>query len=419
MKIERISLEHAFENMKKIDLKQLKHQALKKLEEISEREIIRKNKNVILIVAAVLVILLGAIFMHGGKPGRTHGAAEMNLNQTLSDNKAEIQNNGSGEDKITGVDWSSIFGNPDIPKILSSLSSGNVQGVYKNREIKVPAEFDSIQKAIDAARSGDVILVSAGQYKENIVMKDGVSVVGEKAETTILDGDKQGNVVTFKDVSDTDTRLENFTIKNSGENLSGVLIDNSSPLINRNVILQNDYDIYIKGESSPLVQRNSLNESKAGVQIFNLDVPRNSNPVISDNLIFGNKKGANVYKGNAAIRHNTLSFNSVTDDSGATFGIYLASASADIENNIITDNGICELCSGIYADEDSHDVKIDYNDLWNNQSNFVCFGKCEMGGSNLSDDPNFENGIQYDFSLKADSLFLVSASDGQKLGARL
>jgi len=42
-----------------------------------------------------------------------------------------------------------------------------------------------------------------------------------------------------------------------------------------------------------------------------------------------------------------------------------------------------------------------------------------MGDGNLSDDPHFENGIQYDFSLKADSPFLTSASDGQKLGARL
>jgi hypothetical protein len=155
------------------------------------------------------------------------------------------------------------------------------------------------------------------------------------------------------------------------------------------------------------------------VQIFNLEEPKNSKPAISDNLIFGNKKGINIYKGYAAVDHNTVSFNSLIGESGATFGIYLAGSSANIVNNIITDNGICELCSGIYADEGCHDVKIDYNDLWNSQNNFVCFGKCEMGGNNLSDDPRFTNGVQYDFSLSADSPFLSSGSDGKKLGARL
>ncbi|MDD3190567.1 MAG: right-handed parallel beta-helix repeat-containing protein [Candidatus Pacebacteria bacterium] len=290
----------------------------------------------------------------------------------------------------------------------------------KQRIFNIPEDFVSIQEAIDAAVSGDAVFVSAGEYKGNITMKDGVSLIGAGAENTILDGEKVGNVVAFKNIVDVDTRLEGFTIKNSEENLSGVMIEDSSPIINRNIILDNDYDIYIKGESSPTIQRNRLSSSKAGVQIFNLEKPNNSLPVIIDNFIFQNKKGINAYKANVKIEHNTISYNdSYGSYAGATFGVYLTSGSAEIKNNIITDNGTCELCSGIYADEKSSGVVIDYNNLWNNKNNFLCFGECKMLGNNFSGDSAFINAAEYDFSLSEDSPFLESGSDGKKLGSRI
>lgn len=423
VKIETAKIEYVInnvvKNIKEVDWKRLRQKIKIRIGELTKvlRNANRRDKTIVLAaVVLVLIVVCVSVFMHGKKYAKMQNTSEPNLNNTLADNKADIEKSAQ-ENVPQDNSW---IADINIPSMLASLSKGNVESVYKNRTIKVPLEYPSIQKAIDAAKSGDTVLVSAGQYNENIIMKDGVSVVGEKAGSTILDGQKNGNVVTFKDISNVETRLENFTVKDSGENLGGILIDNSSPLINRNIILQNDYDIYIKGESSPTIQRNTLQESKAGVQIFNLDQPKNSNPIVLDNIITDNKKGVNVYKGSVTINHNTISYNSILgDDVGATFGIYLASAGASISNNIITDNGICEICSGIYADADSANITISYNDLWNNQSNFVCFGKCDMQDNNLSDDPHFGNGLQADFSLKPDSPFLTSGSDGQKLGARL
>jgi len=50
------------------------------------------------------------------------------------------------------------------------------------KTITVPEDYKSIQAAIDAAKSGDVVLVKPGTYYELLVMKDGVKVVSDSAD---------------------------------------------------------------------------------------------------------------------------------------------------------------------------------------------------------------------------------------------
>lgn len=404
--------------MKKIDKKQIVDVVLRVEKAL---EAVRRRRKVVLLL---FILLIAAVVWSSGRTDDTSGVG------TGKDVGAVLagQAGGLGEAEAASEEPKMSASVANIAKVLASLghskalnalrSSGEVP--RKSAVLKVPGEFDTIQKAVDAAVAGDVVAVAAGTYKENILMKDGVSVVGERAETTILDGDKKGNVVAFKNVSDRDTRLENFSIKNAEVNLSGVLVENSSPLINRNIIFGNDYDIYIKGDSSPLIQRNVLEQSKAGVQIFNLEKAEDSDPIIVDNLIYANKKGINLYNGKATIEHNTISYNGDYGmEAGATFGMYLTNSDAVISDNIITDNGTCEICSGIYIDDRSTDVKLSYNDIWNNQNNYICYGGCVLDETNRSEDPLFANGLLFDFTLQAESPLLTAGSDGQRLGARL
>ncbi|MCK4592433.1 hypothetical protein KAT63_03265, partial [Candidatus Parcubacteria bacterium] len=55
--------------------------------------------------------------------------------------------------------------------------------------IKVPEDYELIQLAIDNAEAGDTVEVAVGEYKENIVMKKGVSLVGSN-ELAIVENDK-------------------------------------------------------------------------------------------------------------------------------------------------------------------------------------------------------------------------------------
>lgn len=361
------------------------------------------------ITLCALALAGSLMFFAARRPIQDEGA--LNMDELLAADKAGVREGNTASNS------------PFLDRLLSDIHSWNFSFVGSpadeaGRTIRVPEDVVSIQAAIEEAESGDTVRVSAGEYKESLIMSDGVSVVGDSADTVILDANRQGNGVTFKDILDRSTRLEGFTIKNAGPALSGVLIENSSPIINRNIIQDNDYDIYIKGESAPTIQRNRLSASKAGVQLLNLDKIPAARAVILDNVIFANRKGINAYKGSAFIEHNTVSFNSMSGADGASYGVYLHGSSAEIRNNIITDNGICDLCGGIYADSTSADVKLEANDIWNNQNNYVCFGKCETG-ENFSEDPRFTDYLKYDLSLKADSPYRGSSAGVGRLGTRL
>ncbi len=86
-------------------------------------------------------------------------------------------------------------------------------------KIRVPANYPTIQAAVTAAASGDIILVSAGTYSEpQIVIDKPLMVLGADADVTIIDGGSAslsaeglvritagGNVV-----------LSGFTLQNAG-----------------------------------------------------------------------------------------------------------------------------------------------------------------------------------------------------------
>ncbi len=363
--------------------------------------------------------------------------------------------------------------------------------------IRVPEDYRSIQLAIDNAKPKDIVKVASGVYRENITMKNGVSVIGagfppnsssaglnnssckqDSEETklslphsfqsnpsiqpnadckeednvenrlsdsfylknaeevqlpqsttsngktgtfTILDGGGFGNVVTFKDGITNKTRLSGFIIRNAGKNLSGVLIENSSPLISNNVITDNEYNIYITGNSSPIIQRNRVHFGSKGIQVYNLlkDKKNQNRPLISDNLITDNKIGIDLYNSSALIDHNTISYNNhYKTYLGPTYGIHLSKSSAEISNNIITDNGVCELCAGVIVDEESKNVTASYNDIWNNKNDFICLGECVIEKSNISEDPLFIDYLNSDFRLKKESALIGKGRENSNIGIR-
>ena len=90
------------------------------------------------------------------------------------------------------------------------------------RSLKVPQQYRTIQAAIDAANSGDTILVASGIYKENIQLADGVLLQGAGAAVTTIDGGGEGSVVEGAKGS----VIEGFTIINSGKvGRSGDIMD--------------------------------------------------------------------------------------------------------------------------------------------------------------------------------------------------
>lgn len=96
-------------------------------------------------------------------------------------------------------------------------------------KINVPADFNSIQGAIDAASDGDIINVSVGVYEENIIVDKSVSIHGkEGADVTRVTSSPAGGTV-FAIIAD-DVTISGFTIDGSSQfNTAGVLIGGEFP----------------------------------------------------------------------------------------------------------------------------------------------------------------------------------------------
>ena len=81
-----------------------------------------------------------------------------------------------------------------------------------NRTLRVPADFVTIQSAVDAAKPGDLVLIAPGDYAEAVVIRTpSVVIRGEDRNTVILDGAdtlENGILVAADNVA-----VENLTVR--------------------------------------------------------------------------------------------------------------------------------------------------------------------------------------------------------------
>ncbi|MDN3025997.1 right-handed parallel beta-helix repeat-containing protein [Streptomyces sp. S.PB5] len=80
--------------------------------------------------------------------------------------------------------------------------------------LRVPGQFKSIQKAVDSARSGDMVLVSPGVYRESVTIRSPRIVLrGTERSTVVVDGEfKRTNGIT---VTGAASVVENLTVRNN------------------------------------------------------------------------------------------------------------------------------------------------------------------------------------------------------------
>jgi parallel beta-helix repeat protein len=195
-------------------------------------------------------------------------------------------------------------------------------------------EGQSIQVAIDGAKSGDTVQVAAGTYNESIVMASGVTVQGSGPGEKIINAG--GNTYAVQGASD--STISGFTI--TGGSTYGISNSGASPTITNNIITGNPYGISNSGSScSPTITNNIITENTYS-GIYNNG---GCSPTITNNTITGN----------------------------GWYGIQTqGGCSPQIENNIVVDSGL--------------------DDIWCQEST-----KCPPPASNISEDPKFAGNGDY------------------------
>jgi len=311
---------------------------------------------------------------------------------------------------------------------IGLLLSGSLFGTI----IHVPGDYPTIQLGLNAASTGDTVLVAAGTYTENIFwpLVNGIKLFSESgAPSTVIDGASTSTVIYFSGMAtiDTATVIRGFTIQNGGgvDYGGGICLVNSSPRIENNIIEDNSVNqdgggIYcsdhssaliignnIRGDlasygggicsdsSSPVIIQNSIKNNAASIG-GGICCKNYSSPIITGDTINNNlaSYGGGIYcesSSDAQITNNTITGNSayfgggiccywsnptitgntITSDTAEYGGgIYCDGGSSTITGNTVSSNSAYYDGGGIVIYGDYPSAPITYNIITNNSAGY-------------------------------------------------
>lgn len=181
---------------------------------------------------------------------------------------------------------------------------------YRIHNLNTGLNYTLIQKAIDAneTENGHTILVDNGIYNERVIVNKALSLIGEDANKTIIDGIDAGNAMELK--ADNIT-IMGFTIRNCGVGWGGhaLLLENvKNCKIFGNIIESNYYGIWLFSSFNISMRENNLINNNVGILLnscFNNSISKNNmtnknygielisstNNIIARNDITGNSNG--------------------------------------------------------------------------------------------------------------------------------
>jgi len=242
--------------------------------------------------------------------------------------------------------------------------------------INIPADYKTIQAAIDVAIDGDTISVQFGTYNENLVIDKKLRLLGEMSGSTIIDGTGKGNAVTI--VGAKDVSIERFTIQSDDK-----------------------YAIYCPGQNQTSATFKNLIIKDSG---WGVVAESNCQLTILNSLFYNNRNSANTDGAGILVKNNS-SYNITTEIRNNTIddnyhGIWSENSNVKIMNNIVTSNiggkgTVGDI--GVYHSGSGQSDNT-YNDVYGNASEYG--GDATPGSGSLVLLPKFIWPSQRDYRLK-------------------
>jgi len=193
--------------------------------------------------------------------------------------------------------------------IENCIASGNTIYVDDGGD----ANYTSIQAAINAANNGDTIYVYSGTYNENVEITKDLILTGQNKDTTTIDGGKNSYVVYAYGTlgNEIEIHISGFTVKNAGGTGNDCIalshVNNGN--INNNKILNSDKSdgIQLSECNAITINNNQItNNDGSGISIIQTEYC-----VINNNVIQDNQKGIYFWdsSSNNEIYENTITGN--------------------------------------------------------------------------------------------------------------
>jgi hypothetical protein len=226
-------------------------------------------------------------------------------------------------------------------------------------DLLVPAQYSTIQAAMDAAQAGDTVLVSPGTYTDCthptegpestnacVIMKSGVTLRGDGLSgAVIIDAISAGRGIFIENVSD--CAVENLTVTGAYADIYGAAIlirqVDSTVEINDVRVDQNlDGGIICIDGASPVITGTIMSNNVAK-QGGGLAIEENSSPLVSGCRVTGNEapSGAGIFIRSGCsptITETTVDNNTITAAYGNGGGICVQDASPTISDCNIHSN---------------------------------------------------------------------------------
>ena len=191
-------------------------------------------------------------------------------------------------------------------------------------------DYSSIQIAINNANEGDTIRVYSGTYHENVIVDKTVTLIGKSPESTTIDGEGEGDVVT---ITADWVNISNFRVIGSGESWqnAGIIIDsNHNSLINNSCSDHvNGTGIYLSQDShSNIISNNNCsNNGNIGVYVYWSEYN-----ILMDNTFSNNYRGISLHWYS---NYNTVTNNTCNGNYYAGISIAMYCVNNEINNNIL------------------------------------------------------------------------------------